>query len=55
MIEQLYENEGPSPDCAHKSIDVIGGLGDERGFWDILKCRSCNWKFTIGPYEDTEN
>jgi len=54
MTANLDEDSSPEPDCAHKHIDMVGGIGDEKGFWDILKCRSCNWKFTLGPYEDLE-
>lgn len=33
--------------CDHERIEIVGGGGDERGFYDTFECIFCCWQFEL--------
>lgn len=44
-------NNPPKPhepeQCLHERIEIVGGGGDENGFYDTFQCFYCDWQFDI--------
>lgn len=46
-MDKEENNPANKQQCQHTKIEIVGGGGDENGFYDTFECISCGWTFEL--------
>lgn len=46
-MDKKKDDPAKEHSCSHAHIEIVGGGGDENGFYDTFECISCGWTFDL--------